>query len=70
MLATRTGTGRPLVLVHGLGSTSQVWNPVLPALAAEREVWALDLPGHGRALAEQDSHRFAGLARSLEAFLD
>jgi len=69
MLATRTGAGRPLVLVHGLGSTSQVWNPILPALAAEREVWALDLPGHGPAVAEEDSNQFAGLARSLEAFL-
>ena len=69
MLVTRTGAGRPLVLVHGLGSTSQVWNPILNALAGEREVWALDLPGHGPAPAEGDSDSFAGLARSLETFL-
>ena len=69
MLVTRTGAGRPLVLVHGLGSTGQVWNPVLDALAAEREVWALDLPGHGDAIAEKDSNSFIGLARSLDSFL-
>ena len=70
MLVTRTGSGRPLVLVHGLGSTGRVWNPILATLAAEREVWALDLPGHGAATAEHDSHQFTGLARSLDAFLE
>ena len=70
MLVTRSGAGRPLLLVLGLGSTSRVWTPVLAALAAKRDVWALDLPGHGGALAEGDSDNFAGLARSLEAYLD
>jgi pimeloyl-ACP methyl ester carboxylesterase len=39
-------------------------------LAAEREVLALDLPGHGGARPEEDSDSFAGLARSLEDYLD
>ena len=70
MLITRTGTGRPLLLVHGLGSTSRAWNPILAPLSANREVLALDLPGHGGSPAEQDSSSFAGLARSLETYLD
>jgi len=70
MLVTKTGAGLPLLLIHGLGSTSRAWAPVLAALAAEREVWALDLPGHGGARAEDDSDSFVGLARSLEAYLD
>lgn len=70
MLVTRTGAGKPLLLVHGLGSTSRAWKPVLATLAAEREIWALDLPGHGGARAEGDSDSFAGLARSLDAYLD
>lgn len=41
----RTGAGEPLVLIHGIGSRWQVWNPVIGRLAAEREVIALDLPG-------------------------
>jgi pimeloyl-ACP methyl ester carboxylesterase len=41
----RAGSGPPLVLVHGIGSRWQVWDPVLARLAAEREVVALDLPG-------------------------
>lgn len=43
----RTGSGRPLVLVHGLGSSIRNWDPVVPALSAEREVIAVDLPGFG-----------------------
>lgn len=39
--------GEPLVLVHGLGGSRTIWEPVLPLLAGEREVLALDMPGFG-----------------------
>jgi pimeloyl-ACP methyl ester carboxylesterase len=38
-----------LLLIHGLGASKSVWDPVLPLLAAERETIALDLPGFGAA---------------------
>lgn len=44
---TRHGSGEPLVLVHGLGSRKEVWNPIVDGLLGEREVIALDLPGFG-----------------------
>ena len=65
----RRGAGKPLVLVHGLGGSWQSWGPVLEALAAKREVIALDLPGHGQSAARADSGTFAGLADSVEAYL-
>ena len=43
----RAGEGEPLVAVHGIGSTWQVWNPVLPALEERHDVLALSLPGYG-----------------------
>jgi pimeloyl-ACP methyl ester carboxylesterase len=43
----RSGDGPPLVLIHGTGSFRHVWNPVYGALARERDVIALDLPGFG-----------------------
>jgi pimeloyl-ACP methyl ester carboxylesterase len=43
----RTGVGEPLVLLHGLGSSRRSWDPVVPGLVAERDVIAVDLPGHG-----------------------
>lgn len=44
---TRTGTGEPLVLLHGTNCTHHIWDPLLPALVAERDVVAIDLPAHG-----------------------
>jgi len=41
----RTGSGEPLVLIHGIGSRWQMWEPVLPSLRAHRDVIAIDLPG-------------------------
>jgi pimeloyl-ACP methyl ester carboxylesterase len=43
----RCGAGEPLVLLHPLGADRAVWRPVLDALAAERDVIAVDLPGFG-----------------------
>lgn len=65
----RRGEGRALLLVHGLGGTWRSWSPILPTLAAAREVIAIDLPGHGDTKAAEDSGTFAGLADSVEAFV-
>ncbi|WP_418955809.1 alpha/beta fold hydrolase [Streptomyces tritici] len=43
----RRGAGEPLLLLHGIGHHWQAWEPVIPILAAEREVIAVDLPGFG-----------------------
>jgi len=43
----RTGSGPPLVLIHGIGHRWQGWRPVIDRLEAEREIVALDLPGFG-----------------------
>lgn len=43
----RVGSGEPLLLLHGIGHHRQAWDPVVPLLAAERDVVAVDLPGFG-----------------------
>ena len=69
MEAKRIGSGRKLVLVHGLGGSWRSWSPILDAVAAHREVIALDLPGHGESPAHPGSGTFSGLADSLEEYL-
>lgn len=43
----RRGTGEPAVLVHGIGSRWQCFEPILDRLAEHHEVIAIDLPGFG-----------------------
>ena len=47
------GDGDAVLMIHGLGGTSNAWTPVLPAVARYRTVRP-DLPGSGR------SHRVEG----------
>jgi pimeloyl-ACP methyl ester carboxylesterase len=49
MTLTRNGNGEPLLLLHGLGGSRVVWEPVVALLEAEREVIVLDMPGFGAA---------------------
>ena len=44
----KAGSGPPLVLIHGYGVSGQMWSRCLPYLARERQVYMVDLPGHGR----------------------
>jgi pimeloyl-ACP methyl ester carboxylesterase len=68
LTGTRRGAGPPLVLLHTLGTDHRMWDPVLDRLAAEREVWALDLPGHGGSPAI-DPASPADLAAAVSAHL-
>jgi pimeloyl-ACP methyl ester carboxylesterase len=43
------GGREPLLLIHGLGASTRVWDPVLPLLEGERETIVLDMPGFGAA---------------------
>lgn len=63
------GTGRKLLLIHGLGGTWQSWTTVLDPLGAHRTVIAIDLPGHGITPAEADSGTFVGLVGSVERYI-
>ncbi len=42
-----TGSGRPLVLLHGWGMNAAVWQPLLPLLHQQWKVTNIELPGHG-----------------------
>ena len=60
------GSGPPLVLLHGTGSYRGMWDPVVGALARERRVIAVDLPGFAGSGAEPADPRPEGLTTYLE----
>jgi pimeloyl-ACP methyl ester carboxylesterase len=68
----RTGTGEPLVLLHGMGESSIGWRPVIAELAGRYDVIAIDLPGFGRspALPSKVLPTAANLASAVQQTLD
>jgi pimeloyl-ACP methyl ester carboxylesterase len=42
------GSGRPLILLHGGLAAGEMFEPILPVLAADHQVIVPDLQGHGR----------------------
>lgn len=64
----RAGSGEPFVLVHGVGSRWQLWEPVLPVLAAHHDVVAVDLPGFGASPPDGTVPSVEAQAVRLEAF--
>jgi pimeloyl-ACP methyl ester carboxylesterase len=66
------GSGEPLLLIHGIGSTWRAWNPVVDRLEARHEVLAVDVPGFGRSAPLPPGTRptIAAMADALERALD
>jgi pimeloyl-ACP methyl ester carboxylesterase len=66
----RTGSGRPIVLLHGLSDDHGLWRHVAPAVADGAEVIAVDLPGHGRSGPIPDGATIGWMAAEVAALLD
>lgn len=49
------GKGRPIVLLHGIGMSHTIWNPIVPYLANKYRVIAVDIAGFGATPSLSDS---------------
>jgi 3-oxoadipate enol-lactonase len=58
----------PLVLIHGLGLDSRVWDAILPTLSRHR-VLRLDLRGHGRSDTPAPPYAMGTLIRDVERLM-
>ena len=65
----RQGQGMPVLLLHGLGSSWQDWQPQIEALSRFAEVFALDLRGHGASEPLREPVSVAELAEDVGEFI-
>ncbi len=64
------GDGLPLVFVHGLGGTSNVWHAQRAGLAKYFKVVTLDLPGSGRSDRSERQYSMEKWADQIAALAD
>jgi 3-oxoadipate enol-lactonase len=64
-----SGSGAPLLLLHGLGSSSADWALQAPAFAARWQVVTVDLRGHGRSQDGARRYTIAQMAEDVAALL-
>lgn len=67
---TITGSGRPLVLVHGWAMHAGVWQGFIDRLSEHCMTVAVDLRGHGDSRLMQGPHTFEQYARDLSALIE
>ena len=63
-------SGKPLLLLHGVSSEWQSFQPLFPVLTKEHHVFALDLRGHGGSGRLSDRYHLGDYAGDVRAFLE
>jgi pimeloyl-ACP methyl ester carboxylesterase len=64
------GSGPALLLLHGIGDSSEGWQPLIPALAEHFTVIAPDLLGHGASAKPRADYSVAAYANGMRDLLD
>jgi pimeloyl-ACP methyl ester carboxylesterase len=63
------GKGPALLLIHGIGDSSETWRNLIPLLARDHTVIAPDLLGHGRSDKPRADYTVAGYANAMRDLL-
>jgi magnesium chelatase accessory protein len=64
------GSGPACLLIHGTGAATHSWREVMPLLAKNYTVVAMDLPGHGFTKGSGQRPTLEGMAASVATLLD
>ncbi len=65
----KAGSGPAMLLIHGIGDSSDTWRPVVEQLAEHHTVIAPDLLGHGRSEKPRADYTIAGFANGMRDLL-
>ena len=63
------GSGSPVILLHGMGATKNIWRSTIPALAAKFHVYAPDMIGFGASDKPLINYRVATFSDFLDEFM-
>ncbi len=65
----KTGSGQPMIIVHGLYGSSDNWQGIARSLSDRFEIWLPDLRNHGRS-PHDDRHNYELIRDDLKLFMD
>lgn len=65
----KSGTGEPLLLLHGNGETHMIFDKAIPLLAEHFTVYAIDSRGHGQSETALEYH-YDDLAEDIRCFIE
>ncbi len=65
----KSGTGKPLLLIHGNGETHKIFDKAMPLLAEYYTVYAIDSRGHGKSDAALEYH-YDDFAEDIKCFIE
>lgn len=69
-LITGSKDAPPLVLIHGLGASKASWLPIVPRLARDYRILAVDLPGFGASSKPRGRYDARWFADQMFGYLD
>ena len=63
-----SGSGRPLIMLHGNGETHEIFDAAIPLLSERYTVYAIDTRGHGKSSPVAEYH-YRDMAQDIIAFI-
>ncbi|MBU0745004.1 MAG: pimeloyl-ACP methyl ester esterase BioH [Gammaproteobacteria bacterium] len=63
------GTGKSVVLIHGWGAHSGVWQMIVPQLSKEFRVTLIDLPGYGDNKILSQKHTLLNIGKKISSII-
>lgn len=70
MFYRQLGDGEPLILIHSMGLSSELWEPVMARFSEKFSVHAVDLIGHGDSDKPDLNYEVNDHARCIMEFMD